>query len=182
MMVRGNQTLIVTDRCLARIPDMKVKMLENIYGMISETYIELWEVYNAWMEIGKIHTRFCKKVLGIPRCAANGAAEIELSRESRREKIMSLTLKYWHGILRMDCHEVVKNCYVWQRDNIKFESWSKRVKEELEKIGLAFIWQNQGESYNDAICRVVKEKCNNTEKQNLFSRPSEKMSLVFIKT
>jgi hypothetical protein len=60
----------------------------------------------------------------------------------------------------MDCHEVVKKCYVWQRDNIKFESWSKRVKEELEEIDLAFIWPNQGENYNNTIYRVVKEGCN----------------------
>jgi hypothetical protein len=50
---------------------------------------ELWRIYNAWTEIDKISSRFCKKVLGIPQCAANGAAEIELSRESRRGKVMS---------------------------------------------------------------------------------------------
>jgi hypothetical protein len=32
---RSNQTLIAIDRCLARIPDMNVKLLENIYEMIS---------------------------------------------------------------------------------------------------------------------------------------------------
>jgi hypothetical protein len=48
---RGNHTLIAIDRCLARIPDMNVKMLENIYEMISESSmmygIELWGVYDA---------------------------------------------------------------------------------------------------------------------------------------
>jgi hypothetical protein len=44
--VRGDQTLIAINRCLARIPDMNIKMLENIYEMISESSmmygIELW--------------------------------------------------------------------------------------------------------------------------------------------
>jgi hypothetical protein len=92
IMVRGNQTLIATDRCLAGIPDMNVKMLENIYGMISESSMmygtELWGVYDAWKETDKIHGRFCKKILGVPRWAANGAAEIELERDSRRGETM----------------------------------------------------------------------------------------------
>lgn len=37
-MVRGNHTLIVTDRCVARIPDVRGMMLENIYEMTSESY------------------------------------------------------------------------------------------------------------------------------------------------
>jgi hypothetical protein len=38
------------------------------------------------------------------------------------------------------------------------------VKEELEKIGLASIWQNQYEYNNGAIYRVVKGRSNNTGK------------------
>jgi hypothetical protein len=77
-------------------------MEENIYEMISESSmmygVELWGVYDAWKETDKIHGRFCKKILGVPRCAANGAAEIELGRDSRRGKTMRLTLKYWQRI------------------------------------------------------------------------------------
>jgi phosphorylcholine metabolism protein LicD len=101
------------------IPDMNVKMLENIYEMMSETSmmydIELWGVYDAWKEIDKIHGKFCKKILGAPRCTANGAAAIELGRDSRRGKTMSLTLKYWQRILRMANQELVKKCYDWQK-------------------------------------------------------------------
>jgi hypothetical protein len=66
-------------------------MLENIYEMISESSmmysIELCGVYNAWKEIDKIHGKFCDKILGVRRCALNGAAEIELGRDSRRGKV-----------------------------------------------------------------------------------------------
>jgi hypothetical protein len=134
---------------------MNVKVLENIYEMISESSmmygIELWGVYDAWKEIDKIHGRFCKKILGVPRCAANGAAEIELGRDNRRGKTMSLTLKYWQRILRMDNQELVKKSRDWQIDNIKSDSWAKRVKEELEKIGLTSVWQNKYEHNSSAI-------------------------------
>jgi hypothetical protein len=66
--------------------------------MISESSImygkELWSVYDTWKEIDNIHGRFCKNILGLPRCAANETAEIELGRNRRRGKTMSLTLKY----------------------------------------------------------------------------------------
>jgi hypothetical protein len=158
-------------------------MLENIYEVISESTmmygIELWGVYDAWKEIDKIHGRFCKKVLGVPRCAANEAAEIELVRDSRTGKTMRLTLKYWQRILRMDNQESVKKCYDWQKDNIKSDSWAKIVKEELEKIDLASIWQNQNEHNNSAMYRMVKGRCDDIERLNLFSRLCEKISLVF---
>jgi hypothetical protein len=115
--------------------------------------------------------------LGVPRCAANGAAEIELGRDSRRGKTMRLTLKSWQRILCMDNQELVKKCYDWQKDNIKSDSWAKRVKEE--NTGLASIWQNQYEHNNSAIYRVVKGRCNDIERQNLFSRLSGNISLVF---
>jgi hypothetical protein len=67
-------------------------------------------LYNTWTEINKIHSRFCKKKLGIPRCAANGKPEIELFRNGKRGNIMSLPLKYWQRILRKDYREVVKKC------------------------------------------------------------------------
>jgi hypothetical protein len=176
---RGNQTLIATDRCLARIPDMNVKISENIYEMISESSmmygVELRGVYDAWKGVDKIHGRFCKKIFGVPRCATNGAAEIELGRDSRRGKTMSLTLKYWKRILCMDNQDLVKKCYDWQKDNIKSDSWAKRVKEELEK---KLDWHLFGRMNMNTTTKV-QGRGNDTEKQNLFSRLSEKISLVF---
>jgi hypothetical protein len=50
----------------------------------------------------------------------------------------------------MDNQELVKKCCDWQKDNIKSDSWAKRVKEELEKIILASVWQNQYKYNNSA--------------------------------
>ena len=35
----------------------------------------------AWKEMDKVYGNFCKKLLGVPSCATNGFAEMELSRE-----------------------------------------------------------------------------------------------------
>jgi hypothetical protein len=97
---------------------MGVKLLENVYKMVCESRmmygIEISGVEEGWKEIYKIHGRMCKKILGIPRFAANGVAELELGRDSRRGKVMSTSVKYWQRILQMDKDDLVRVCYDWQ--------------------------------------------------------------------
>jgi hypothetical protein len=53
-------------------------------------------------EIDIIHGRLCKKILGIPRFAANGVDELELGRDCRRGNVLCLAVKYWLRTLQMD--------------------------------------------------------------------------------
>jgi hypothetical protein len=77
----------------------------------------------------------------------------------------------------MDSLELIKLCYEWQMKNLKVDRWAKKLKEELEKIGLAYIWQNQME-INVNIRKTVRERCNDTQKQNMFADLNVKMSLT----
>jgi hypothetical protein len=63
-------------------------------------------------------------------------------------------------------------------DNLKVDGWAKKLKEEIEKIGLAHIWQNQSE-INVNICHIIRERCNDIERQNIFSDVNVKISLIF---
>jgi hypothetical protein len=71
-------------------PNVQVWMLKDVYEMVCESRImcgiEVWGLNEALKEADKVHSRFCKKLIGIPNCAANGFAEMELGRESRRGK------------------------------------------------------------------------------------------------
>jgi len=42
-------------------------------------------LHEAWKEIDKTH-KFCKKLMGVPNCAAIRFAEMEVGRESMRGK------------------------------------------------------------------------------------------------
>jgi hypothetical protein len=48
---------------------------------------------------GKARCKFCVKLMGLPSCAANGLAEIELDRKSRESKIMWLMVECWYRIV-----------------------------------------------------------------------------------
>jgi hypothetical protein len=62
---------------------------------------------------------------------------------------------------------------------MRFESWAKKIKEELESIGLAYMWHSQHEWDTSRLRRIIRERCNDTERQNLSLIISEKISLVF---
>jgi hypothetical protein len=46
--------------------------------------VEVWSLNGGWKEIVKIQSRFCNKMLGLPRFAENSVAELELGNNSRR--------------------------------------------------------------------------------------------------
>jgi hypothetical protein len=65
--------------------------------------IEMWGLEGGWKEIDKIHRRFCKITLGMPRYAGNNVTGLELGWDSRRGKVLSTIAKYWvtfitHGL------------------------------------------------------------------------------------
>jgi hypothetical protein len=62
---------------------------------------------------------------------------------------------------------------------MRFESWAKQMKVELESIGLAYIWHSQQEWDTSRLRRIIRGRCNDIERQNLFSMRLGKISLVF---
>jgi hypothetical protein len=58
---------------------------------------------------------------------------------------------------------------------MRLESWTKKMKEELESIGLAYIWHSQQKWDTSRLRRIIIERCNDIERQSLSSIMSEKM-------
>jgi hypothetical protein len=79
----------------------------------------------------------------------------------------------------MAIQDPVRHCYEWQKGNTRFESWTKKMKEESESLGLAYIWHSQQEWGTSRLRRIIRGRCNDIERQNLFLNMSEKMLLVF---
>jgi hypothetical protein len=77
---------------MARAPNIEVKVLEQVYNALVEsrmmTGVEIWGLEGGWKEIKKVHELFCKRVMGTPSTAANGARVKELERTDRKEKVI----------------------------------------------------------------------------------------------
>jgi hypothetical protein len=57
------------------------------------------------------------------------------------------------------------------------KSWAMELKEELHNIGLAFVWRKQDCNLRE-ILRLVKERCNDMERQNILAKFPEKRLLT----
>jgi hypothetical protein len=180
--LKGLQSLVTIHKCLTRTPDMGVKLLGNVYEMVYESRmmygVEIWGIEEGWKQIDKIHGRMCKKILGIPRFAANGVTELELGRDSRRGKVMNSLVTYWPRISQMDKDDLVKVFYDWQINNAQYDGWEKKLEKELNKIGLGHILRNPTENQRGTVCKEVKVGCNDVERQNFVANLSEKRSLI----
>jgi len=122
--VGGNYALVWIDKCLGRTPNLKLRILHNIYEVVCESIFlfvaEMCGLDQRWKETDMAQEKFCKKVLRIP-CAINKVAKLEVGRESRRVKI-SLAARYWCRVREMGKEESVRVSDKWQKENIKFGS------------------------------------------------------------
>jgi hypothetical protein len=122
--------------------------------------IEIWKLNGTWEEVDKVHSRFCKRIIGIPNYAANGFVEMELGKERRRGRCLGQILKYWYHVMCLEKEGLIKQCYEWQNYNMGVKSWAMELKEELHNIGLAFVWRKQQECNMREMLKLVTERKN----------------------
>jgi hypothetical protein len=70
----------------------------------------------------------------------------------------------------------MRSCIVVS-SNIEVKSWAMELKDELYSIGLAFVWRRQNECNLGDMTRILKETCNDIERQNFLTKFLEKSSL-----
>jgi hypothetical protein len=124
---------------------MRLKILENANKMLRESKLmyeaKIWRLEDGWKGTGLVQRKYCKRVLlSTPRFAVNGVVELKLGKDSRRGKVLCLAVKFRPWIPQIDKKETVRGSYEWQINNFKFGSWAIKPSEELDNIGLGYIW------------------------------------------
>jgi ribosomal protein L11 methylase PrmA len=142
---------------LSRAPNIEVKVLEQVYNALVEsrmmTGAEIWGVEDGWKEVKEVHELFCKRVMGTPNTAANGACVKELGRANRKEKVIERVLRYWQRLREMDEMSSLGDALKQQRLE-KGKNWLNKIKQELEGLGMGDIWI-KGEENNRNVWREV---------------------------
>jgi hypothetical protein len=71
----GKSALNSTNICVARAPNIEVKVLEQVHNALVEsrmmTGVEIWGLEDGWKEVKKVHELFRKRLMGTPNTAAN---------------------------------------------------------------------------------------------------------------
>jgi hypothetical protein len=69
-----------------------------------------WGLSEAWKELDQFSRRFCKKLMGMPSCAANAFTEMEIVREGRASKYVGQIVHYCYWIMCMEINNPAKEC------------------------------------------------------------------------
>jgi hypothetical protein len=71
----------------------------------------------------------------------------------------------------------MRQVYDWQVVQSRVESWDRRLREELDTVGLDYIWQNVSETETRSICHFIKLRCAVIQRQSWLAEMREKITL-----
>jgi hypothetical protein len=97
---------------------MKVKISENVYEMMCES--RLMFGFRNMVIKGGVERNLCnseeilQENIKNTKIRSKWVTELEMGRDSRRNKELCLAVKYWLRISQMDKEELVRVCYEYQ--------------------------------------------------------------------
>ncbi len=110
--------------------------------------------------IEKLHTKFCKYLLGVGSKATNAAVKGELGRHALLVKFLSHSAKYWLRLCAHDTSSLVYKAYLDLYSNMHLmkDNWAGHIKKLWQNFGMKGIWENHGTKYPHKIVRTLECK------------------------
>ena len=135
------------------------KLFDSIVSPILCYGSEIWG-YESSKTIEKIHTRFCKRFVGLHQNTADFLALSECGRYPISITYMSRCIKYWAKILQMPDHRYPKQCYAMLRSLSEAgkTTWATNVRMLLYKYGFGYVWESNTIGDVNAFVKVFKQR------------------------
>ena len=92
------------------------------------------------LEYEKIHTKFCKNILGLNKKANNSGCMSELGRFPVSYTLWKYCVTYWQRLVQGTANNLLNHVYVESKKG-NF-SWLQNIQALLFKNGLGHIWKN----------------------------------------
>jgi hypothetical protein len=151
----------------------KCKLFDALVGAKLNYGAAIWGNHEA-TDIEAIHTKFCRKILGVRKSTNLDALYGELGRYPMYITRQTLMIKYWLKIMTMDENSLVYRIYktleqdAINNDTYNGENWATQIKINLDNIGMSYIWHNR---YNMLIdIQPIKQRLLDIYKQQWYVR------------
>ncbi|MEW8545054.1 MAG: reverse transcriptase family protein [Candidatus Thiodiazotropha sp.] len=165
------------------IPE-KFKLFDSLVGSVLSYASEIWG-YHQGIDIERIHTRFCRSVLGVKRSTNLSALYSELGRKPLIIFRQLRMIKYWLK-LRKTNNTLLKSMFVMLSNDVEQGyiynglNWAFQVKSILDKLGLSNLWNLENhieisissiktrllDQYNQTLMSEI----NNSNRLRLYSK------------
>lgn len=148
-----------------------MSLFDTYVGSIAHYGSEVWGAHSG-PDVEKVHTDFCKSILGVKRCTPNVMIYCELGRLPLHCLRKLRMLKYWLKLLSTkNC--ILKSCYDYMCDEMiskpNCKNWAVKVKNILSNVGLLDLWINQCTLKPEYIFAVAKHRIFDNCKQTILS-------------
>ena len=149
---------------------LKPKLLCQLFGSILSYASEVWGFTKA-KDIERIHLKFCKRILNVPRNACTAAVYGELGRYPLYINWYCRVIKYWCKLQSTD-NIILKNVYRLCKEDYdkgNNKNWVANVKHILDNQGLSYIFSDAEYINLKSIPHLLKQSLIDTFLQNWFS-------------
>ena len=125
--------------------------------------------FDSCPQIERIHTKFCKRLLGVKISTQNNFVYGELGRFPLRNTRILIIVKYWLNIVHGRKPLYVNLCYqnsLHDLDSNNANGWTKSVRDLLFSMGFGEVWYNQGVGNCSAFISEFKQRSRDIFQQN----------------
>ena len=106
----------------------------------------------------KIHTRYCKYILGVGKYACNMAPKAELGRFPIAISALLQSIKYWLYLLQNPFEKATRFSYLslTYNDGEAFGSFNHQIGCLLKYLGFNHVWHNKGTMSVNKLIYAIK--------------------------
>lgn len=139
--------------------DVQFQLFDSMISPILLYGAEIWG-FDVTDHIERVHTGFCKYVMGVPSQTPTAAVLAETGRHPMYVHYYKRCIKYWLKLLRMPESRYPKACYnmLYALDQQGRKTWVGDVRKLLCKYGYHNVWESQGVENYSVFVREFSSK------------------------
>ena len=165
-------------------PKFIMSLFDKLIAPILNYASEVWG-YNDAPHIELVHTKFCKRVLGVKLSTQNDFVYSELGRYPMKIARIYNMVKFWlkivHGQKAMYVTLSYQNSLRMFLDR-NTKGWIRSIKSILQNTGFNYVWENQGVGDIQCFLSVFKRRLRDIWQQEWSYRVSNSTRASFYKT
>ena len=154
-------------------PKHTLELFDKLVTPILNYSCEVWG-FCAANQIERIHTKFCKHLLGLKISTQNDFIYGELGRINYYSRRLFCCIKYWLKVIKSDNRKYISITYKLLLSDMEQwpnkTNWATLIKTTLGNLGFYHVWLEQGVENEPKCLSILKQRLKDNFIQNLNER------------
>jgi len=160
----------------------QLELFDKLVKPILNYGCEVWGFHKA-QNIERLHTQFCKNILGVKRATQNDFVYCELGQHSLIVSRYFKIVKYWFKIIESKENKYIKLIYNIMKHDFELtpskKNWVSSLHQLLSSLGFLEVWIHQGVGQKEVFLSLFKQRIKDCFYQDMNSRLTESSRALF---